>query len=179
MAGIEDLDPVQRRRHNIGEMVENASPELFSEFQKLAKKMNKNLRIPEVDLTEKIEAERAEREKLAEQLEAQKIENKVYRLRAEQDARWKEQGFTRGELEKIAKEQGVEDLDVAFKFGLLQRETAVPTAAEAYAGRRPSNSTQVLNEELRKMSSSQRKQWSLNEGHKMLDDFFRTGKVHQ
>ena len=129
MAGIEDLTPAEQQQLRFGKMLLEANPELVMEAKKLAKKVNPNLKIPEVDLEEKLTAERVEREKLAEQIEKNRIEDRVRERELAAKKKVEDAGFTLEEIEKIVKDENC-SIDTALRLAQLQHESGEPGAAE-------------------------------------------------
>ena len=77
MAGIEDLTPQEQQQLRFGKMLLEANPDMVLEAKKLARKINPNLKIPEVDLEEKLDKERQARAELEDKIEKQRIEDRV------------------------------------------------------------------------------------------------------
>lgn len=172
MAGIEDLTPAEQQQLRFGKMLLEANPELVMEAKKLAKKVNPNLRLPEVDLEEKLEVERAERAKLEEKIERQRIEDRVAERERAALKRIEDAGFTPEDIEKIVKEEKC-SLDTALRLASLQRESAEPGAADVHGGGRIPGPRIGPDPEWKKLSPADQRRKGNELAHTMMDDFLR------
>lgn len=172
---LENLTPQEEVEHRLGKLLLQSNPEIQMEAKKLARKANPNLRLPEVDLEEKLEAERAARRELEDKIERQRIEDRV----AERERKVKEQieqaGYTLAEIEKIVKDEqlhGEAGIATALKLAQLQREAAAPGAAEItgnYAGPQDMRG----DADLRKKSPADLRRWSNDTAHEMMNEALR------
>lgn len=175
MAGIEDLTPAEQQQLRFGKMLLEANPELVMEAKKLAKKVNPNLRLPEVDLEEKLAAERAEREKLEAKIEQRRMEDRVAAREQAALKKIEDAGFTPDDIEKIVKEEKC-SLDTALRLATLQRESAEPGAADVFSGGRasvPGPRELRPDPEWRKLSPADQRKKGAEIAHGMMDDYLR------
>lgn len=172
---LEDLSPQEQVQLRLGKLLLEANPEIQMDAKKLARRANPQLRLPEVDLEEKLEAERKARQELEEKIERQRIEDRV----AERERKVKDQiekaGFTLAEIEKIVKDEqlhGESGIATALKLANLQREAAAPGAADItgnYAGPQDMRG----DPDLRKKSPGDLRRWSNDTAHEMMNDALR------
>jgi hypothetical protein len=170
---LEDLTPAQIQQLRLGQLLLETNPEIALDAKKLARRANPNLRLPEVDLEEKLEKERAERRQLEDKIERQRIEDRVAAREREIKKQIESSGFSVEEIEKIVKDEdlhGAAGINTALKLAELQRQAAAPGAAEmSYPGTHDMRG----DPNLRKLSAGDLRRWSLTEGHKMVDDFLK------
>lgn len=177
--GLEDLTPEQRRQLQLGEIL-LSNPEVAKSSLRLAKKAKPELRLPEIDLEDAIAAEAQKREEWQEKQEQREIEQRVEHRRREHAQAAKDAGFTQEEIEKIVVDEKC-SFETALRLANLQRETAVPGAADtAYGGRSPSYARDIRPDaDLRKKSPSELRRWGLNTAHEMLDDYMKRARGGQ
>lgn len=132
MAGIEDLSPAELRAFRLGKLLES-NPEVRREALRLARKADPKLRIPELELEDRVDAERDARLKSEEKLEHQLMEERVARRKSERDAQIVAAGFTVDEIEKIIVDEKC-SYETAMKLAELMKSTAEPSAGEVRTG---------------------------------------------
>lgn len=170
---LENASPAELQQQKLGQLLLESNPEIALEAKKLARKANPNLRLPEVDLEEKLEKERAARQELEDRLERQRIEDRVAERERAVKKQIEEAGYTVDEIEKIVKDEqlhGESGIATALKLARLQREAAAPGAADVgggYPGARDIRG----DPELRKMAPSDLRRWSASTAHEMIDQF--------
>jgi hypothetical protein len=174
MAGIEDLTPLQLKHLRYGEMVlEAKDPEIVEAAKRLARKVDKTLHLPEIDLQDKIEAEAKKREEWEAKQEEHRRDEHLRRRRAEEAQRSRDAGFDPEEIEKIVIDEKC-SFDTALRIAGLQRETAVPGAAP-FAGL-PLNATQDGEYDWRKHSASENRRKGLEIANQGIADMLRRAR---
>lgn len=174
MAGIEDLTPEQLRHLRYGELVlEAKDPKIVNAAKRLARQVQPDLRLPELDLEDQIEQERKKREEWEAKQEERAREDRVARRRAEEAQRSREAGFTPEEIEKIVVDEHC-SFATALKLAAAQRDAGVPGAADVFAGGR-SNITPDLrpDSDWRKLSPADQRRKGLSIAHEMMDEALR------
>lgn len=135
MANLEDMSPAEQQQLRLGKLLLETNPDIAMDAKRLAKKADPKLRLPEVELEDKLAAERAERAKLEEKIERQRIEDRVAERERAARSQIEDAGFTVEEIEKIVKDEGSGiSIATALKLATLQRESAVPGAADFRGG---------------------------------------------
>lgn len=177
--GLEDLTPEQRKQLELGSIL-LSNPEVAKSSLRLAKKAKPELRLPEIDLEDAIQAEAKKREEWQEKQEQREIEQRVEQRRREHAVAAREQGFTPEEIEKIVVDEKC-SFETALRLANLQRETAVPGAAEGvYGGQQMPYAKDLRpDSDLRKKSPADLRRWGLNTAHEMLDDYMRRARGHR
>jgi hypothetical protein len=132
MAGVEDLTGRDLEAHRLGQLL-LSKPEVRREAQRLAKKVNPALHIPELEMEDRIEAARTESKDRADKLETQLIAERVERRRSERAEQCRAQGLDVEEVEKIVVAEKC-SYETAMKIAALQRETAAPTNPDTVSG---------------------------------------------
>jgi hypothetical protein len=172
---LEDLTPAQIQQLRLGQLLLETNPEIALDAKKLARRANPNLRLPEVDLEEKLEKERAARRDLEDKIERQRIEDRVAEREREVRKQIEASGFTVEEIEKIVKDEdlrGSAGINTALRLAELQRQAAAPGAADVSGNY--AHPTDIRGDpNLRKLSPGDLRRWSLTEGHKMIDEFWK------
>lgn len=173
--GLEDLTPEQRKQLELGSIL-LSNPEIAKSSLRLAKKAKPELRLPEIDLEDAIAAEAKKREEWQEKQEQREIEQRVESRRREHARAAENAGFTPEEIEKIVVDEKC-SFETALRLANLQRETAIPGAAETgYGGRMPYARDLRPDPELRKMSPGDLRRWGTNTAHEMLDDYIKRAR---
>lgn len=176
--GLEDLTPEQQKQLKLGEIL-LANPEVSKSALRLAKRAKPELRLPEIDLEDAIEAEAKKREEWQAKQEEREINQRVEQRRREHALAAKEAGFTPEEIEKIVVDEKC-SFETALKFAELQRETAIPGAAETgYGGRVPYSRDLRPDPEWRKLSPADQRRKGTSMAHEMLDDYIRRARGQQ
>jgi hypothetical protein len=143
------------------------NPDIAERSKELALEANPKLRIPEVQLRKKIEAQDKKFEDLEAKLQRQEIDRRNAereRLAAE---KIKASGFTQEEIEKVVKDQdlrGEKMIDVAIRLAHLERQQAEPgpgVVAYGAASRGPRDLRP--DKELRALSLPQQREWAHNQ----------------
>lgn len=151
MAGIEDLTPQQRKWLNYGEMVlEAKDQEVVDAAKRLAKKVRPDLHLPELDLDDKIAAEKKAREDWQVEQEQKARDRDLQQRREAQAQKSRDAGFDPEEIEKIVIEEKC-SFPTALKLAAAMRESAVPGPASFSSGL-PLNRTQDGDINWRKMT---------------------------
>ena len=109
-----------------GRILFESNPDIQKRTMHLLKEAKPDLRLPEVDLEQRIEAEAKKREELKEEFEARLIKDNVERREREVKAQIEAAGFTVDEINQLVKEEGFTTLSQALKFAELKRQTAEP-----------------------------------------------------
>jgi DNA-binding transcriptional MerR regulator len=123
----EDLSPEERKALDLGELLlKHPDVAIHNDTLRLAKRANSNLRLPEIDLEDKIAAVDAARKEWEEKQEAQRISDRVEAREREVKKRIEEAGFTLEEINTLVKEEGFTTLEQALKFAELKRQSALP-----------------------------------------------------
>lgn len=175
MAGIEDLAPELLEKYaRFGRMVlEAKDPEIVNAGKRLARKVQPDLRLPELDLEDKIEAERKKREEWEEKQEQRDREERVARRRDQEAQRSREAGFTPEEIEKIVVDEHC-SFATALKLAAAQRDAGVPGAADVFAGGRSHIAPDLRpDSEWRKLSAADQRRKGLSIAHEMMDEALR------
>lgn len=172
---LEDLTPAQQQQLKLGQLLLETNPEIAMDAKKLARKANPNLRLPEVDLEEKLDKERAARKELEDKIERQRIEDRVNERERQAKKKIEDAGFTLDEIDKLVKDEqlhGEAGIETALKLARLQREAANPGGFEApnsHAGPRDMRG----DPEWRKLSPGDMRRKASEMGHQMIDDFWK------
>lgn len=172
---LEDLSPQEQVQLKLGKLLLEANPEIQMDAKKLARKANPNLRLPEVDLEEKLEAERAARKELEDKIERQRIEDRVTERERAVKKQIEDSGYTVDEIEKIVRDEqlhGESGIATALKLARLQREAAAPGAADV-AGNYTGPQDMRGDPDLRKKSPGDLRRWSHDTAHEMMNDALR------
>jgi hypothetical protein len=180
MPGIEDLSPEQQKALQLGSML-LSNPEVSNKAKRLAREVQPNLRLPEIDLEDQIAKLREETGAALEQRDKELMEERVKVRRAEQDAKIREAGFEPAEIEKLIIEERFGSYDAALKFAELRRQAAEPGPAEAgWGGRMPQPRSLVADEEWRKEYAKggigALRQKSATMAHEMIDEALRNAR---
>lgn len=134
MAGIEDLTPLQLKHLRYGEMVlEAKDPEIVEAAKRLARKVDPKIHLPEIDLQDRIDAEKKAREDWESEQEQKAKDRDLAQRRDAQAQKSRDAGFDPDEIEKIVIEEKC-SFPTALKLAALQRETAVPGPASFASG---------------------------------------------
>jgi hypothetical protein len=180
MAGIEDLNPEQQKALHLGSML-LSNPEVSNKAKRLAREVQPNLRLPEIDLEDQINQLREENRVELEKRDKELMEERVRTRRAEQDAKIREAGFDPADIEKLIVEEKFGSYDAALKFAELRRQAAEPGPADAgWGGRTPYPRDLRGDEEWRKeyakggMGALRQKSAGL--AHQMIDDALRNAR---
>lgn len=171
MAGIEDLSPEEAKQLRLGKMLLEANPEIAAEAKRLARKVDPKLRLPEIDLEDKIQAEKKSREEWEQKWEEKQREERFNRRRAEEAQKAREAGFEPDEIEKIVIEEKC-SFPTALKLAGLQRESAVPGPALFNTGD-PLARTKDGETDWRKLSPADQRRKGLQIAHEGIDDMLR------
>ena len=171
MAGLEDLSPEELKQFRLGKMLLEANPEIADEAKRLARKVDPKLRLPEIDLADKIAAEKKAREEWEEKQAEKDREDRVHRRRQEEGQRARDAGFTPEEIEKIVVEEHC-SFPTAIKLATLQRESAVPGPAQFNSGD-PLAKTKDGDFDWRKASPSDQRRKGVEIFHQGIDDMLR------
>lgn len=141
MAGIEDLTPQQLKWLRYGELVlEAKDQEVVDAAKRLARKVKPDLHLPEIDLEDKINAEKKAREEWEEKQEDKRRDEHLRQRRAEEAQKSRDAGFDPEEIEKIVIDEKC-SFPTALKLASAMRESAVPGPASFSSGL-PLNRTQ-------------------------------------
>jgi hypothetical protein len=133
MAGIEDLSPEDQQALRLGAVLLRKNPDVAMRAKRLAKEADSTLRIPEVELEDKITASAKETEKRVDEIEKRQIATDVAQRRATFRAECTNLDLVPEEVEKIVVAEGCSP-STAIKLALAQRQTAEPGAAEVVSG---------------------------------------------
>lgn len=132
MPGIEDLTPAQAQAMRLGEILQK-NPDIAMRAKRLAKEADPTLRIPEVELEDKIAQGTKDAAKRIDDLEQRQIANEVAQRREQFRAVCKEQGLDPAEVEKIVVDEKC-STGTAIKLAIASRQTGEASAAEVAAG---------------------------------------------
>lgn len=172
MAGIEDLTPEQLKHLKFGEMVLNAKDkEIVKAGKRLAQKIDPTLKLPELDLEDKIEKEAKAREEWEEKWEEKRREERYNQRRAEEAEKSRAAGFDPEEIEKIVIDEKC-SFATALKLAGLQRESAVPGPAGFNSGL-PLHKTREGDIDWRKLSPADARRKGLDIAHEGIEDMLR------
>lgn len=172
---IEGLTPQQLKHLRYGEMVlEAKDPKVVDEAKRLARKVDPNLHLPEIDLDDKIAAEAKKREEWEASWEEKRREERFNQRREEEARKSREAGFEPEEIEKIVIEEKC-SFPTALKLAQLQRETALPGPAAFNTGL-PLNKTRDGEFDWRKASPADRQRHGLEIAHQGIDDMLRRAR---
>lgn len=180
MAGIEDLSGQELVQARLGKLLLE-TPEVRRDVLRLAKKANPKLNLPEVELEERLDAERADAIKREEKLEQQLMEERVARRKTERDAQIRAAGFTVEEIEKIIVDEKC-TYETALKLAGLSKQTAEPTAGDVRFGANPPGTPVEMrpDKDWRKLQGSQLRQRSAEVAAEMINSAqkkWRAGNV--
>jgi hypothetical protein len=176
MAGADDLPLEQQKALRLGRLLLETNPEIAMDAKRLAKKADPNLRLPEVELEDKMRAEAAARAEWEEKQEQRQMEERVTARRKERDREAKAAGFTPEEIEKIVVDEKC-SFETAMKLAELQRQSAEPGAGDVYyGGRVPQPRDMRGDPEWRKLSPAQQRLRGNEMAHQMIDDFIRKAR---
>lgn len=151
MAGIEDLTPQQLKWLRYGEMVlEAKDAAIVDEAKRLARKVRPDLHLPEIDLEDKINAEKKAREDWEAEQEQKARDKDLAQRREAQAQRSRDAGFDPEEIEKIVIEEKC-SFPTALRLASAMRDSAVPGPASFSSGL-PLNRTQDGEINWRKLS---------------------------
>ena len=170
---LENLTPEEMKHLKFGEMVLNAKDkEIVKQGKRLAQKIDPTLKLPELDLEDKIAAEAKAREEWEEKWEEKRREERYNQRRAEEAEKSRAAGFDPEEIEKIVIEEKC-SFPTALKLAGLQRESAVPGAA-SYGSGLPLNKTREDGGiDWRKLSPSDARRKGLDIAHQGIEDLLR------
>lgn len=170
--GIEDLTPQQLKWMRYGEMVlEAKDQEVVEAAKRLARKVDPKLHLPEIDLQDKIEAEKKAREDWQEEQEQKAKDRDLAQRREAQDRRSREAGFDPEEIEKIVIEEKC-SFPTAIKLAEAMRQSALPGPASFGSGL-PLNKTQDGDVKWRELSPANARRKSYEIFHEGLTDLMR------
>lgn len=174
---LEDLSPAELQQLRLGKLLLESNPEIAMDAKKLARRADPRLRLPEVDLEEKLEAERKARAELEDRIERQRIEDRVTERERAAKKLIEDSGYTPEEIEKIVKDEelhGEAGIKTALKLAQLQREAAAPGAIEVGGGaNHPGPRDMRGDPDWRKLSAGGMRRKASELGHQMIDEFWR------
>jgi hypothetical protein len=174
MAGIEDLTQDQRRALDLGSIL-LGNPEVAMAAKRLAKKAKPELRIPEVELEERLEAERVETDKRFEKAEQQQLQRDVAARLSFQREESTRQGLDPDEVDKRvvdeAKAGNPVNHAIARRLITLERQTAEPTGYPE-GSTPPGTPIDVRPEKaVRGLFGNALRKWSSDTARDMVDGF--------
>jgi len=127
-ANLEGMTQAERRAFLLGqELVKN--PEVFREGQRLAKKANPALQIPEIELEDKLAAQEARALERQQKLQDELMQERVTRRQQERNRQIEAAGFEVSEIEKIIVDEKC-SYDTAMKLAAAERRSAEPTGGD-------------------------------------------------
>jgi len=175
MAGLEDLTPDQLRAFNLGKLLlEN--PEVALEAKRLAKKANPKLQIPEVDIEDRLAAQRTEFQTELERRDQSAMAERVAARKRERDRQIQEAGFTVEEIEKIIVDEKC-SYETAMKIAELQQQLATPAAGDVIAGGVPNIPKEMRPEKAwRSLSNGDLRKKSAAIAGEMINDLRSAGR---
>jgi len=156
------------------------NPEIAEQTKRLAKQANPKLRLPEVELADKIAAQDKKFAELAEQRERDLIDQRNAERERMAAERIKASGFTKEEIEKVVTEhdlRGDRMIETAIRLKELERQQAEPGPAEL--GTNIPGPRNFLPEDMRKMNSGQLRGWAHNELVNGFTDIMRKTRAGQ
>lgn len=170
---LEDLTPEQQQQLRLGNILLK-NPEIALKAKRLAKEAEPSLRIPEVELDDKLNAQASATQKQVEELEKKLLNETVERRRAERARQIEAAGLTVEEVEKLVVDEAC-TYETAMKMAKLQKETATPAAAEVAHGGVPRHAPLELRPaaEWRKLHGQGLKMESAKIAHSMVDDIIK------
>jgi hypothetical protein len=124
---LEELTEDQRNSLALKKLFNH--PELGIEAKRLYKKVVPDARFQDVEVADRIEAERAATQKEINDLRDQVRMQDVMRRRDEEHAKARAAGFDPVEVEKVITEEKIGSFDAAIKYLGAMRQTARPTPA--------------------------------------------------
>jgi hypothetical protein len=176
MAGVEDLSGAELQAFQLGKLL-LGNPEVRREAQRLAKKANPALQIPEIELEDRVTAERTERLASEKKLEEALMGERVARRKSERDAQIVAAGFTVEEIEKIIVDEKC-SYETALKIAAMMRQTAEPTPPDVRHGTAPGEPINLRpGEDWKKLDRSGAKTLGLKLAHEMVDDLRKTRRA--
>jgi len=129
---LEDLTPQQLQAFNLGKLLlEN--PEVAIEAKRLAKKANPKLQIPEVDIEDRLAAQRTEFQTELDRRDKEAMAERVAARKRERDRQIIEAGYKVEEIEAIIVREKC-SYETAIKIADLERQVATPSAADVLSG---------------------------------------------
>lgn len=173
---VEDLTPQQQQQLRLGQLLLETNPDIALDAKKLARKADPKLRLPEVDLEEKIEKLHKENKELEDKIERQRIEDRVNAREREAKKQIEDAGFSLEEIEQIVKNEdlhGSSGIATALKLARLQREAAAPGSFEVTGSRAGPRGDMRGDPEWRKLSPGDMRRKASEMGHQMIDDFWK------
>lgn len=180
--GIEGLTPAQVAAVRLNEILRK-DPEVWRQTQRLAKKADPTLRIPEVELEDSLAASRAENErKIAEQNE-RIITLEADRRREKERAQSAAEGLDPDEVEtRIVEERKAGNAinhATMRKIMLLERQTADPTAGTVVHGSNPQGTPVELRPDgdWRKLQGNSLRRHSAKVAGEMINDLIKARRV--
>lgn len=132
MAG-EDLSPSERAALQLGKLL-NSNPEVRLAAQRLAKKVDPNLRVPEIELQDQIQVERDARLASEQKMNDQLLRERLERRHEQEERRVVAAGFTMSEIDGIITEYGCKDYDTAMKIATMQAQSAAASTPNVING---------------------------------------------
>jgi hypothetical protein len=146
--------------------------------KRLAKEAQPSLRIPEVELDDKLNASQAATTKQVEELEKKLLTETVERRRVERARQIESEGLSVEEVEKLVVDEAC-TYETAIKMAKLQKQTAEPAASDVFHGGTPRHSPLELRPgaEWRKFQGPGLKRESARVGHEMIDEFAKQRRL--
>lgn len=135
MATAEELTPEQRAAVQVNAILRK-DPEVWRQAQRLLKKADPTLRIPEVELEQEITKVTAKQDEKIDGLVARNLELEAVNRRRDEADKSRAEGLDPAAVEKIVQEEKC-SFATARKFLKAQLESAVPTAGEVNNGNAP------------------------------------------
>jgi hypothetical protein len=127
MASLEDMSPEHQEQAVKLFSFVNSNPDVAKMVRKEAKKRNPNMQTPDLDLEDRLEAQKAEFDaRLAKQDEERLAEIQT-RQREEAHKRIRDAGFEPDAIEKIMVDERIGSYDTAIKYARAQRQLAPAT----------------------------------------------------
>lgn len=132
MAGVEDLTGADLQAHRLGRLL-LGNPEVRREAQRLAKKANPALDIPEIEMDDRLAAVEAAAKVREKELSEQITRERVERRHAEMRSKLVADGYDPDAIDKIVVDFGC-NYDKARQIADLQARSAEPTSADVRSG---------------------------------------------
>jgi hypothetical protein len=169
MPGVEDLTGAELQAFRLGKLL-LANPEVRRDAQRLAKKADPTLQIPEIELEDRVAKEREERLASEKKHEDELMKLRVESRKATRDAEIVAKGYTVEEIEKIIVEYGC-TYEKAFAIAAMMRQTAEPTPPDVRSGSVPGEPLNLRpGEDWKKLDRAGARTLGLKLAHEMVDD---------
>jgi len=132
---LEDLTPEERKQLNLGKLL-LGNAEVKNAALRLAKKAKPDLDIPEIDLQDRLDAQRAEFERKLEERDQKDLNNRVAQRKRERDAEIITAGFKVEDIEAIIVREKC-SYETAMRLATMESQLAEPAASDYAGGNSP------------------------------------------